>query len=177
MFKSLIHWLIFVKVYDMDPVLFFWMLISFSLYLLLKRLSFSYCVFFTSLSKVSWLCLCMLSHFSHVWLCDPVDYLPASSSIGFSRQEYWSGLKWTPPGDLPNLGIEPAPLISPALKGMFFSTRSMLRFISRLSTMFYRSMGLFLCQYHILLITIDCNITWNQEMWCPQFSSSFSRWL
>ena len=31
----------------------------------------------------------------------------ASPSMEFSRQEYWSGLPFTPPGDLPNPGIEP----------------------------------------------------------------------
>ena len=40
-------------------------------------------------------------------------------SMGFSRQEYWSGLPFSPPGDLPNPGIGPA---SPALAGRFFST-------------------------------------------------------
>ena len=34
-------------------------------------------------------------------------------SMGFSRQEYWSGLPFPSPGDLPNLGIEPG---SPALQ-------------------------------------------------------------
>ena len=38
-------------------------------------------------------------------------------SMGFPRQEYWSGLPCPPPGDLPNLGIEAAP---PALAGGFF---------------------------------------------------------
>ena len=38
-------------------------------------------------------------------------------SMGFPRQEYWSRLPFPPPGDLPNLGIEPAP---PALAGGFF---------------------------------------------------------
>ena len=33
--------------------------------------------------------------------------------MGFSRQEYWSGLPFPPPGDLPNLGTEPG---SPALQ-------------------------------------------------------------
>ena len=32
----------------------------------------------------------------------------ASLSTGFSRQEYWSGLPFPPPGDFPDLGIEPA---------------------------------------------------------------------
>ncbi|ELR53965.1 hypothetical protein M91_16140, partial [Bos mutus] len=43
-------------------------------------------------------------------------------SMGFSRQEYWSGLPFPPPGDLPDLGIEPMSLISPALAGGFFTT-------------------------------------------------------
>ena len=37
----------------------------------------------------------------------------ASSYMGFSRQEYWSGLSLPPPGDLPNAGTEPG---SPALQ-------------------------------------------------------------
>ena len=43
-------------------------------------------------------------------------------SVGFSRQEYWSGLPCPPPWDLPNLGIEPMSLMSPALAGRFFIT-------------------------------------------------------
>ena len=41
--------------------------------------------------------------------------------MGFSRQEYWSGLPCPPPGDLPNPGIEPMSLISLALAGKFFT--------------------------------------------------------
>ena len=37
-------------------------------------------------------------------------------SMEFSRQEYWSGLPFPPPGDLPDPGIEPASLMSPALE-------------------------------------------------------------
>ena len=40
----------------------------------------------------------------------------------FPRQEYWSGLPFPSPGDLPNPGIEPASLASPALAGEFFTT-------------------------------------------------------
>ena len=43
-------------------------------------------------------------------------------SIGFSRQEYWSGLPCPPPEDLPDPGIEPRSLTSPALAGRFFTT-------------------------------------------------------
>ena len=47
----------------------------------------------------------------------------APLSVGFSRQEHWSGLPWPPPGDLPNAGIKPTFLMSPALAGRFFTTR------------------------------------------------------
>ena len=40
----------------------------------------------------------------------------APPSMGFSRQEYWSGLPFPSPGDLPNPGIEPVSLVSPALE-------------------------------------------------------------
>ena len=55
-------------------------------------------------------------------LCDPMDCSQAPLSMGFSRQEYWSRLPFPPPGDLPNLGIEPASLMSPALVNRFFTT-------------------------------------------------------
>ena len=41
--------------------------------------------------------------------------------MGFSRQEYWSGLPFPPPGDLPHPGIE---RVSPALTGGFFTTNT-----------------------------------------------------
>ena len=50
----------------------------------------------------------------------------APLSIEFSRQEYWSGLPFPPPGNLPNPGIEPTFLISPALAGGFFTTSTTL---------------------------------------------------
>ena len=43
----------------------------------------------------------------------------APQSMGFPRQEYWSGLLFPSPGDLPHPGIKP---MSPALAGGFFST-------------------------------------------------------
>ena len=46
----------------------------------------------------------------------------APLSMGFSRQEYWSGLPFSPPGDLPDPGIEPASSAFPALAGGFFTT-------------------------------------------------------
>ena len=43
-------------------------------------------------------------------------------SMGFSRQEYWSGLLFPSPGDLPNPAIKPGSPVSPALAGRFFTT-------------------------------------------------------
>jgi len=48
----------------------------------------------------------------------------ALQSIEFSRQEYWSGLPFSSPGDLPNPGIEPGSRASLALVGRFFTTRT-----------------------------------------------------
>ena len=42
--------------------------------------------------------------------------------MGFSKQEYWRGLPFPPPGDLPDPGIKPTSLKSPTLIGGFFMT-------------------------------------------------------
>ena len=50
---------------------------------------------------------------------DPVDCSPPGPlSLGFTKQEYWSGLPLPSPGNLPDPGIE---LASPALAGRFFT--------------------------------------------------------
>ena len=46
----------------------------------------------------------------------------APLSMGFPRQEYWSGLPFPPPGDLSNSGMESESLMSPASAGGFFIT-------------------------------------------------------
>ena len=46
----------------------------------------------------------------------------APLSMGFSRQDYWGRLPFPPPGDLPDPGIEPTSLVSPALASGFFTT-------------------------------------------------------
>ena len=64
----------------------------------------------------------MLSCFSHIQLFKTLWTIAhwASLSMGFLRQEYWSGLPFLSPGDLPEPGIEPVSLKSPALGGGFF---------------------------------------------------------
>ena len=44
----------------------------------------------------------------------------APLSMGFSRQEYWSGLPFAPPGDLPHPGIEPTSAVSLALQRIVY---------------------------------------------------------
>ena len=67
---------------------------------------------------------CTLSHFGGVRLfATPWTVAcQASLSVGFSRQEYWSGLPCPPPGDLSDPGIGPSSLMSPALAGGFSTT-------------------------------------------------------
>ena len=55
-------------------------------------------------------------------LCNPVVARQAPLSMGFSRQKYWSGLPFPPPGDPPDPGIKPLSLMSPVLAGRFFTT-------------------------------------------------------
>ena len=56
-------------------------------------------------------------------LCNPVESAAHQTplSMGFSRQEYRSGLPCSPSGDLPDPGIEPTTPVSPALAGEFFT--------------------------------------------------------
>ena len=67
---------------------------------------------------------CMLNRFSHVWLFAMPWAIACQVplSLGFSSQEYWSGLPLTPPGDLLYPGIESVPLMPSALAGGFFTT-------------------------------------------------------
>ena len=67
--------------------------------------------------------VCVLSSFSCVQLFVTLWTIArqAPLSMGFSRQENWSGFPCPPPGDLPDPGIEPVTLGSSALAGEFFN--------------------------------------------------------
>ena len=71
--------------------------------------------------------VCVLNHFSHLRLFATLWTVAfqALVTMGFSRQEYWSGLPCPPPVDLPDPGIELTSLMSPALAGRFFTTRAL----------------------------------------------------
>ena len=62
--------------------------------------------------------VCVQSCFSHAHLFEILWTVASRStlSMGFSRQEYWSGLPCPPPGDLPDPGTEPVSLAAPALQ-------------------------------------------------------------
>ena len=69
-------------------------------------------------------CAMCVSRFSCVQLFVTVFTVvcQAPLSVGSSRQEYWSGLPCPHPGNLPDPGIKPESLMSPALVGGFFTT-------------------------------------------------------
>ena len=64
------------------------------------------------------LCSVAMSDFASLWTVA----FQAPLSMGSSRQEYWSGWPCPPPGVLPDPGIKPESLTSPALEGQFFTT-------------------------------------------------------
>ena len=81
------------------------------------------CIVYGKEKKTS-LRVCLLSRFSRVRLSVAPWTVAhqAPPAMGFSRQEYWSGLPCPSPGNLPDRGIEPTSIASPALAGRFFTT-------------------------------------------------------
>ena len=105
----------------------------------------------------------VLSCFSCVWLCDPMDCnLPGSPVTEFFRQEHWSGLPCPPPGDVPHPRTEPTSLVSPTLACGFFTTSS---------------------TWEALIYRMSCDVMWKSlshvqlfvTHWTKQYME-FSRW-
>ena len=69
-------------------------------------------------SSVCYKGMACASMLSHVWLCVTLWTVArqAPLSMGFSRQEYWNGLPFPTPGNLPDPGIEPMSPVFPALQ-------------------------------------------------------------
>ena len=92
--------------------------IVFFFFLLLMRTFKIYSLVLRS-TLLLWLFFCLVAK-SCLTLCYPMDIdCQAPPSVGFPRQEYWSGLSFPPPGDLPNPEIKPT---APALAWAFFTT-------------------------------------------------------
>ena len=66
--------------------------------------------------------LCLLLSHVRLFVTPWPVALQAPLSLGFSQQEYWNGVIFPLPVDLPDPGIEPAFLMSLAIAGKFFST-------------------------------------------------------
>ena len=97
------------------------------------NLSYSFALITNCLGKspfVAFVCVCVcacaLSHFSCVQLFATLWTVACQTplSMGFSRQESWSGLPCPPPGNLPHPGIKLESFMTPALGGKFFTTRT-----------------------------------------------------
>ena len=87
------------------------------------RTAFSYSNSHPPLFRAFYYMRCAKLLQSCLTLCDSTDCsCQAPLSMGFSRQEYWSGFACSPPGHLPDPRIEPASLKSPVLSDGFFTT-------------------------------------------------------
>ena len=83
------------------------------------------CIYLDSGGGYTWrymLCCCAQYSVTYDSATPQTVARQAPLSMGLSRQEHWSGLPFPTPGDLPNPGIKPESLVSPALAGGFFST-------------------------------------------------------
>ena len=76
----------------------------------------------------------------------PMDQAPLS--MGFSRQEYWSGFLYLPSEDLPNLGVKPKFLRSDALANRFLTSEPFEKPILREETVYH--------QKHLLAVQSNC---------------------
>ena len=83
----------------------------------------------------------VLNRFSCVQLFETLWTIACQAllSMGFSRQEYYSGLPFLPKGDLPNPAIEPKSLMSPVLAGKVFTPSTTWK-AHLLNTLFYLSL-------------------------------------
>ena len=68
------------------------------------------------------LCVCQCVHVCLTFCAPWTVAVQAPLSMRFPRQEHWSGFPFPSPGDLPDSGIEPTSLDSPALSGRLFTS-------------------------------------------------------
>ena len=111
-----------------------WTLLRLTVFLFYVWL-FWYSVFSVQVNFLPWKCQIfnkIFSVYQEVWHVSVLSHVQhcviqwtvacqAPLSMGFSKQEYWSRFPFPTPGDLPNPGIKPMSLVSPALAGGFFN--------------------------------------------------------
>ena len=98
----------------------------------------------------------------------------APLSMGFSRQEHWSGLPFPTPGDLPDPGIKSMSLMPPAVAGGFFTTSMTLEVLIidkyHPTTLFLIVLSLFCVSFFLLLCFLPREVPLafavKQTWWC-----------
>ena len=98
----------------------------------------------------------------------------APLSVESNRQGYWSGLPCSSPGHLPDPGIEPVSLKSPALAGRLFTTSNTWEAFPLYNLFELFSLNLLLCiafEWLILALHYRCITTHSTFYWCQCFSS------
>ena len=105
------------------------------------------------------MCLSVLSHFNHIRLFVTLWTVACQAhlSMGFSWQEYWSGLPCPLPGNLPDPGIKYVSITSPALASGFFATETLgkpIYFIHSINSV-YKSIPI--SQFDPSLLTLRAN--------------------
>ena len=99
--------------------------------------------------RLNALCTCVRNHRVQLFMTPWTIVCQAPLSMEFSRQEYQSGLLFPPPGDLPDSGMEPKSLGSPALAGRFFPTEPPGKPLSALEFLHCEPTPLILISRHI----------------------------
>ena len=89
------------------------------MFLLFYKKDVKYVTYINLLDLLLFACMCPVM--SDGLFLTPRPSLPGSSVHGISQARIWSGLPFPSPGDLPNPGIKPMSLESPALAGGFFT--------------------------------------------------------
>ena len=107
-------------------------------------------------------------------MSDPLQcYGQFPLSMEFSRQEYWRGLPFPLPGDLPNPGIELTSLVSPALTGGFFTAEPLRKPPKDLD---HRLICIWFFQMPIVWIELSLAVLLQQRWGCQHRSRHWVFW-
>ena len=94
----------------------------------------------------------------------------APLSMGFSRQEYWSGLPFPPPGDLPNPGIEPTPPASPALQEdslpLSYQGSQVNKYVNHYNLVLHFNSTSGFSSSHVWMWELNHKKSWEMKKWC-----------